>query len=200
MLDFIFKGIVWVLAIYGLIELIKTIIYTYTYTNLKSNGIYIIVAVKNQANQIEGFIRTTLFRIIYGKEEHIKNPNTTIKYATDNATYFFKYKDLMVLSNYLKKDDAIKETKNIIFKANHTLANDKRNGHWAASVIYGFAKTMLSSDLKEYSKDNQRKIIVEKLSKVYTYDELEKILDKGSSIDSGDSICEIIDYDDSDSR
>ena len=100
----------------------------------------------------------------------------------------------------MKKDDAIKETKNIIFKANHTLANDKRNGHWAASVIYGVAKTMLSSDLKEYSKDNQRKIIVEKLSKVYTYDELEKILDKGSSIDSGDSICEIIDYDDSDSR
>lgn len=113
-------------------------------------------------------------RIYEEKEEHIKNPNTTIKYATDNATYFFKYKDLMVLSNYLKKDDAIKETKNIIFKANHTLANDKRNGHWAASVIYGVAKTMLSSDLKEYSKDNQRKIIVEKLSKVYTYDELEK--------------------------
>lgn len=49
MLDFIFKGIVWVLAIYGLIELIKTIIYTYTYTNLKSNGIYIIVAVKKSS-------------------------------------------------------------------------------------------------------------------------------------------------------
>lgn len=46
-------------------------------------------------------------RIYEEKEEHIKNPNTTIKYATDNATYFFKYKDLMVLSNYLKKDDAI---------------------------------------------------------------------------------------------
>lgn len=139
-------------------------------------------------------------RIYEEKEENIKNLNKTIKYATDNATYFFKYKDLMVLSNYLKKDDAIKETKNIIFKANHTLATDKRNGHWAASVIYGIAKTMLSSDLKEYSKDNQRKIIVEKLSKVYTYDELEKILDKGSSIDSGDSIGEIIDYDDSESR
>lgn len=139
-------------------------------------------------------------RIYEEKEENIKNLNKTIKYATDNATYFFKYKDLMVLSNYLKKDDAIKETKNIIFKANHTLATDKRNGHWAASVIYGIAKTMLSSDLKEYSKDNQRKIIVEKLSKVYTYDELEKILDKGSSIDSGDYICEIIDYNDSESR
>lgn len=139
-------------------------------------------------------------RIYEEKEENIKNLNKTIKYATDNATYFFKYKDLMVLSNYLKKDDAIKETKNIIFKANHTLATDKRNRHWAASVIYGIAKTMLSSDLKEYSKDNQRKIIVEKLSKVYTYDELEKILDKGSSIDSGDYICEIIDYNDSESR
>ncbi len=73
MLDFIFKGIVWVLAIYGLIEIIKTIMYTYTYTRLKSNGIYLILAVKNQANKIEGFMRTTLFRIIYGKEENIKN-------------------------------------------------------------------------------------------------------------------------------
>ena len=73
MLDFIFKGIVWVLALYGLIEIIKTIIYTYTYTNLKPNGIYIIVAVKNQENKIEGFMRTMLFRVIYGKEENIKN-------------------------------------------------------------------------------------------------------------------------------
>lgn len=73
MLDFIFRGIVWVLAIYGLIELIKNIIYTYTYTNLKPNGIYIIVAVKNQENKIEGFMRTMLFRVIYGKEENIKN-------------------------------------------------------------------------------------------------------------------------------
>ena len=73
MLDFIFKSIIWILAIYGLIEIVKTIIYTYTYTSLKPNGIYIIVAVKNQANKIEGFVRTTLFRMIYGKEENIKN-------------------------------------------------------------------------------------------------------------------------------
>lgn len=73
MLNFILNGIIWVLAIYGLIGLIKTVIYTYTYTSLKPDGIYIIVAVKNQANKIEGFIRTTLFRIIYGKEENIKD-------------------------------------------------------------------------------------------------------------------------------
>lgn len=85
MLDFIFKGIVWVLALYGLIEIIKTIMYTYTYTNLKPNGIYIIVAVKNQADKIEGFMRTTLFRIIYGKEENIKNVIAVDLNSTDET-------------------------------------------------------------------------------------------------------------------
>ena len=61
------------MAIYGLFEIIKTIINIYTYTNLKSDGIYVIVAVKNQENKIEGFLRNFLFRIIYGKEENIKN-------------------------------------------------------------------------------------------------------------------------------
>ena len=47
-------------------------------------------------------------RIYEEKEEHIKNDagrkDKELRFATDNATYFFKYKDLMVLSNYLKKD------------------------------------------------------------------------------------------------
>lgn len=72
MLDFILKGILWVLALYGLIEIIKTIIYTYTCTNLKPDGIYVIIAAKNQANRIEGFMRSFLFRVLYGKEENIK--------------------------------------------------------------------------------------------------------------------------------
>ena len=71
--DFIFNTILWTLALYGLFEIIKTIINIYTYTNLKSDGIYIIVAVKNQENKIEGFLRNFLFRIIYGKEENIKD-------------------------------------------------------------------------------------------------------------------------------
>ena len=73
MWNFIFNAIIWVLALYGLIEIIKTIIYTYTYTNLNPNGIYVIIAVKNQADKIEGFLRALLFRVIYGKEENIKN-------------------------------------------------------------------------------------------------------------------------------
>ena len=32
-----------------------------------------IVAVKNQEHQIEGFLRSVIFRIIYGKDEYLKN-------------------------------------------------------------------------------------------------------------------------------
>ena len=42
MLIFIGNTILWTLAIYGLFEIIKTIIYIFSYTNLKSDGIYII--------------------------------------------------------------------------------------------------------------------------------------------------------------
>ena len=72
MLTFIFIVIFWTLALYGLIEIIKNIYYILTYTNLKSDGIYVIIAVKNQEQKIEGFLRTVLFRLIYGKEEQIK--------------------------------------------------------------------------------------------------------------------------------
>lgn len=71
--EFILNAILWTLALYGAFEIIKTIINIYTYRNLKSDGIYIIVAVKNQENKIEGFLRNFLFRIIYGKEENIKD-------------------------------------------------------------------------------------------------------------------------------
>ena len=71
--DFILNTILWTLALYGLLEIIKTIINIYTYTNLKSDGIYVIIAVKNQEQKIEGFMRSFIFRLIYGKEEFIKN-------------------------------------------------------------------------------------------------------------------------------
>lgn len=61
--------VMWTLALYGLFEVIKNIIYICTYTKLSSNGMYIIIAVKNQEEKIECFFRNLLFRIIYGKEE-----------------------------------------------------------------------------------------------------------------------------------
>ena len=73
MLEIFLNGVVWVLAIYGLIEIIKTIIYIITYTDLKSDGIYLIVAAKNQEEKIEGFLRSIIFRLFYEKDISIKN-------------------------------------------------------------------------------------------------------------------------------
>lgn len=73
MLNFIGNAILWILAIYGLLEILKTIIYIYSCTNLKADGIYIIIAAKNQEDKIEGILRSILFKILYGKEEIIKD-------------------------------------------------------------------------------------------------------------------------------
>ena len=55
MQDFIINAVIWILALYGLIEIIKNIIYIYTYTNFNSDGIYVIIATKNQEEKVEGF-------------------------------------------------------------------------------------------------------------------------------------------------
>ena len=85
MVDFLINAIFWTFALYGVIEFIKTIIYIFTYTNLKSDGIYVIIAVKNQENKIEGFLRSILFRFLYGKEEYIKDIIITDLESTDNT-------------------------------------------------------------------------------------------------------------------
>ena len=73
MSEFIINSIIYILSIYGLMTVIKEAVRIITYTKLKSNGLYLIIAVKNQENKIEFFLRNLLFRIIYGKEEYIKN-------------------------------------------------------------------------------------------------------------------------------
>ena len=85
MLDFITNGIIWTFAIYGLIEIIKTIYYVCTYTKLESDGIFFIIAVKNQEEKIEGFLRSILFRMLYGKEEYIKNVIVADLGSNDNT-------------------------------------------------------------------------------------------------------------------
>lgn len=100
--DFIANTILWTLALYGLFEIIKTIINIFTYTNLQSDGIYVIVAVKNQENKIEGFLRSFLFRIIYGKEESIKNIIVTDLDSND--------KTISILNNLQKEYENLKVT------------------------------------------------------------------------------------------
>ena len=83
--NFIINSILWVLALYGLFELIRQIIYMITYTNMKADGIYIIIEVKNQEERIEGFLRSVLFKILYGKEENIKDIIVTDLNSTDKT-------------------------------------------------------------------------------------------------------------------
>ena len=110
-MEFIINTIFWTLALYGLFEIVKNIIYICTYTNLKSDGIYVIIAVKNQEEKIEGFLRSILFKILYGREDYLKNIIVTDLKSND------KTKDIVKkLSNeyeYLKML-SWKECKDII--------------------------------------------------------------------------------------
>ena len=84
-MEFVISVIFWTLAIYGLFEIVKNIIYMSTYTNFKSDGIYVIIAVKNQEDKIEGFLRSALFRLLYGKDDYVKNIIVTDLKSTDSS-------------------------------------------------------------------------------------------------------------------
>lgn len=72
-MEFLINAIFWIFAIYGLIEIIKEITRICTYSSYKSKGIYLLVAVKDQEEEIEMFLRSSLFRIFYGKEQCFDN-------------------------------------------------------------------------------------------------------------------------------
>lgn len=100
MWDFIINAVIWTLALYGLFEIIKTIFYICSYTKLQSDGIYVIIAVKNQEKQIEGFMRGIMFRLLYGKEEYIKDIIVADLDSKDNT--------LQILNKLQKDCDCIK--------------------------------------------------------------------------------------------
>lgn len=115
--NFFFNMIFWTLALYGLFAIIKTILNICTYTKLKSDGIYLIIAVKNQENKIEGFLRSILFRIIYGREEFIKDIIITDLNSTDETPIILEklqkeYNELKV-ANWQECKDVIENIKNV---------------------------------------------------------------------------------------
>ena len=103
MSEIIINGIFWVLAIYGLIEIVKTIINSFTYTNLRTDGIYIIIATKDQEERIEGFIRSFLYKLSYGKGSIPANIIITDLDSTDKTDEILsklklEYKNLKVVN------------------------------------------------------------------------------------------------------
>ena len=110
-------------------------------------------------------------------ERFYKDKEIKDEFSTENATYFFKYKDLMVNSN-LSKKEMIEERKNIIFTANH------RIGSWAVSVLNKIAQTRASSDFKDYKKGDKRATrVIDELRKMYTNKQIESILKQVKEID-----------------
>ena len=117
MIEFVLNTIFWTLAIYGLFEVIKNIVYISRFTKFKSDGIHVIIAVKNQEEKIEGFLRSILFKILYGREEYLKNIIVADLESTDNTKEIAKklakdYEILKVISWKECKDimDSINES------------------------------------------------------------------------------------------
>lgn len=85
MFNFIINCILWICALYGAIDIIKTLWSNSIHKRIETNGIYVIVAAKNQEQQIEMFLRSAIFRILYGKEEYLKNIIVTDLGSMDNT-------------------------------------------------------------------------------------------------------------------
>lgn len=111
MLDFIINTIFWTFTLYGIFEFIKNIIYLTTYTNMKANGTYVIIAVKNQEEKIEGFLRSILFKILYGREDYLKNIIVADMESSDNTKEIAKK---MAKDYELLKVTSWKECKDIM--------------------------------------------------------------------------------------
>ena len=116
-MEFVLNTLFWTLAIYGLFKIIKNIISIFTYTKFQSDGIYLIIATKNQEEKIECFLRCSLFKILYGKEDYIKNVIVADLKSTDNTKEIAKKME----SEYdCLRVTTWKECKDIIDNVNET--------------------------------------------------------------------------------
>ena len=65
MADFVLTSILWILALYGLFEIIKTIIHIHKYPSVSFNDTSFIITVHNQENNIEYFLKLFIYKILY---------------------------------------------------------------------------------------------------------------------------------------
>ena len=115
MFDFIFGACVWTLALYGLIEIIKTIYYICTYEKVDKNGMNLIIAVKNQEKHIEGFCRSILFRYLAGKKDYVNTIIITDLNSTDSTKEIIKKLEQDYQCIQLKEWEKCKEDMDYIY-------------------------------------------------------------------------------------
>lgn len=64
MLNFILATLFWTISLYGLLEIIKKMIYSFTYSKIGDNNTYVILAVKNGENYIEGTLKAMVSKML----------------------------------------------------------------------------------------------------------------------------------------
>ena len=69
----ILQTVIWILAIYGLIQILIDIFNGISFVNNNIRDMYVLIAVKNQEETIEGIIRSIVFKNIYNKNESLFN-------------------------------------------------------------------------------------------------------------------------------
>ena len=91
MTEFLCYSIVWIFAIYGFIEVLKVIYFTFIKVpNVGDNNIHILIGVKNCENCIEPFIRTFFFKILNYKELENKSIAIVDMASNDNTKNILK--------------------------------------------------------------------------------------------------------------
>ena len=65
MQNFVLTSILWILALYGLLEIIKNIMHIHNYPKISFNGTSFIITVHNQENNIEYFLRLFIYKMLY---------------------------------------------------------------------------------------------------------------------------------------
>ena len=85
MANFILTTIFWTFALYGFFHFAFSIFRTYYQCKISTKGIYLFIAVKNQENKIEGFLRSILFRLLYGDEDDLDNVFVVDLNSTDKT-------------------------------------------------------------------------------------------------------------------
>lgn len=65
MINFILTSVLWILALYGLFEIVKTIINIKRYPKVSFNGTSFVITIHNQENSIEYFLRLFIYKLLY---------------------------------------------------------------------------------------------------------------------------------------
>ena len=81
-MEYVSNVLLWTFALFGLFEFMKMFFCQFLSTKESE---YVFILVKNGEEYIEGFLRSEIFKVLYGKENFIKKI-LVVDLSTDNKT------------------------------------------------------------------------------------------------------------------